>query len=131
MFLSEISRNNSEGLSNFPDFLSSVPRPIPSLTLETIFLFNDDFILGSFFIVSSYDILFIIPSIKSDTCFKNKVFLSSKIEPMSSSNWDILSLRSSPDEENISSNFAFNILIPSNLFEILGDNKFFKPSSFI
>ena len=73
-------------------------------------------------------IRFIVPSIKSDICFKNKVFLSSKIKPMASSNCSMLLLSSSPEEENNSSNFKFNVFIPSNLFAILGDNKFLRPS---
>ena len=67
------------------------------------------------------------PSIKSVTGFKNKVFLSSKINPKRFINSYILSFISPFVFENISSNLEFNVLIPSNLFPILEDNKFLNP----
>ena len=86
IFLSKIYKNNSVALSNFPNFFNSEPSPIVSFILLIMFLFIKFFNLLSFIIFSLLDILSINFSIKSETGFKNKVFLSSNIKPISSIN---------------------------------------------
>ena len=108
-----------------------MPSPIFSFTLFTIFLLNKFINFVLFFIFSSFSILSTIVSIKSDICFKNKVFLSSKINPRSSRSSYIVFIILPFGEENISSNFEFSNLNPSNLLAIFDDNRFLNPSWFM